>query len=475
MLDHIQDECGVFGIYKNDDTIDIVEETYLALYALQHRGQVGAGIAVNNNGNMKYLKDFGMIPEALPEKELTRLGSGQIAMGHVKYSGGDSVDRANLSPLVMRYIKGQLSLAMNGALINYAELRAKLNEGAAIFQSNGDIEMIAYMIARARLKTASIEDAVIMAVQKIVGAFAMVIMSPSKLIGVRDPKGIRPLCYGKIGENYVITSESCVFDSLGGEFIRDVEPGEMLVIDNEGVHSYRYAEKKETALCVFEYIYFARPDSTIDGVCVNMARQHAGRLLAKEHPVEADLVCGVPDCAIEAAIGYSAESGIPLVTGLVKNKYIGRAFNNRKRNEEYLLRIKLNALRANVEGKRVIIIDDSILRGYTSKHIVELLRKAGAKEVHMRISSPPFKNPCYFLSDTNGRETLISARYTTEELCQAIGADSLGFLSLDGVKEIAKDCKLNVCDACFSGNYCIDIPENISVMRTDKYAKKIEE
>lgn len=474
MLDHIQDECGVFGIFKNDD-IDIVEETYLALYALQHRGQVGAGIAVNNNGNMKYIKDFGMIPEALPEKELSRLGDGNIAMGHVKYSAGDSVDRANLSPLVMRYVKGQLSLAMNGAIINYTELRNKLNEGAAIFQSNGDIEIIAYMIARARLNTATIEEAVIEAVKEISGAFAMVVMSPSKLIGVRDPMGIRPLCYGKIGENYIITSESCVFDSLGGEFIRDLEPGEMLVVDSDGVHSYRYSEKKETALCIFEYIYFARPDSIVDGVCVNMARQMSGRLLAKEDSVEADLVCGVPDCAIEAAIGYSAESGIPLVTGLVKNKYIGRAFNNRKKNEEYLMRIKLNALRANVEGKRVIIIDDSILRGHTSKHIVDLLKKAGAKEVHMRIASPPFKNPCYFSTDTNGREKLVSARYTPDELCREIGADSLGFLSIDHLKEIAKDCKLDFCDACFSGNYRMAVPENISTMRTDKYAKKIEE
>ncbi len=467
----LHDECGVFGIYKNNAETDIVEETYLALYSLQHRGQVGAGIAVNNEGNIVHYKDFGMIPEALPEKELLRLGNGKMAVGHVKYSSGESVDHENLAPLVMRYIKGQLALCLNGALTNYQELRDELNQGAAIFQSNGDTEIIAYLVARARINSGTIEQAVQEAVSRLKGAYAIVLMSPKKLIGVRDPMGIRPLCIGKIDDSYVITSESCVFDSMGGEFIRDVEPGEMVVLDEEGLHSYKENCGGKTALCVFEYVYFSRPDSVVDGVSVNMARQRAGAILAKEHPVEADLVCGVPDCGIESAIGYAMESGIPYATGLIKNKYIGRAFNDRKRNSEYLMRIKLNALKHNVNGKRVIVIDDSILKGKTSKHIVDLLRKAGAKEVHMRIASPMFKNPCYLTSDTTPRENLIAATKSVEEMCAYMNADSLGFLSVEGLHAIAKECKLGFCDACFTGNYPMDVS---NTSREDKYSHKIK-
>ena len=470
-MSELHDECGVIGIFKKDDNVDIVEETYLSLYALQHRGQIGAGIAVNKNGKIIYHKDHGMIPEALPEKELSRLGNGNMALGHVKYSAGGQVDHENLAPLVMRYIKGQLAICFNGALANYHELREDLNQGAAIFQSNGDTEVIAYLIARARINTSSIEEAVQQAIKRLKGAYAIAMMSPSKLIGVRDPMGIRPLCYGRIGDSYVIASESCVFDSMGGEFIRDIEPGEMLVIDSEGVHSYKSDSTGKTAVCMFEYVFFSRPDSVVDGVSVNKARQRAGRLLAQQHPVEADVVCGVPDCGIESAIGYAMESGIPYATGLIKNKYIGRAFNNRKKNSEYLMRIKLNALKNNVDGKRVIVIDDSILKGKTSKHIVELLRQAGAKEVHMRIASPPFISPCYFNSDTTQKKNLIAARMSIPEMCSYMGADSLGFLSADSLKEIAKDCHLGFCDACFTGNYPLEITDT---SRDDKYSKKIE-
>lgn len=470
-MSELHDECGVFGIYKNNENMNIADETYLALYALQHRGQIGAGIAVNKDGNMKYFKGHGMIPEAIPEKELSRLGSGRIALGHVKYSSGEAVDHENLAPLVMRYIKGQLAICMNGSITNFSELREELNQGAAIFQSNGDTEVIAYVIARERIKTASIEDAVKNAVKKLKGAYAIALMSPSKLIGVRDPMGIRPLCYGKIGDSYVIASESCVFDSLGGDFIRDVKPGEMIVVDDEGLHSYQVMESSKTALCIFEYVYFSRPDTVLDGVSVARARQRAGELLAKQHPIEADFVCGVPDCGIESAIGYSMESGIKYATGLIKNKYIGRAFNDRKKNNEYLMRIKLNALKHNVEGKRVIVIDDSILKGATSRHIVDLLRAAGAKEVHMRIASPMFINPCYLTSDTTPKEDLIASRMTCEEICRYIGADSLGFLSAESLPSIAKECKLDFCDACFTGNYPLDISD---MSRTDKYSQKIE-
>lgn len=468
--DKIHDECGVFGIFGNDAT-DIIDETYLALYALQHRGTLGAGIAINDNGNMSVVKGFGVVPEALPEKELSRLKKAKIALGHVRHTTASVAnDRTSIQPLLMRYVNGQLSLALNGALTNYSELREHLHRGGAIFQSNSDIEVIAYIIAQERLKTASIEEAVLNAMDKIKGAYSMVMMAPSRLIGVRDPRGFRPLCIGKLGENYIITSESCVFDSLGGEFVRDVEPGEMVVIDDEGVHSYKNNCGGKTSLCLFEFVYFARPDSVLDGMCVNIARQRAGVELAKEHPVEADMVCAVPDCGIDAAIGYSMQSGIQYGVGLVKNRFIGRAHNNRKKHAQYNLRIKLNAMKSNVQGKRIVLIDDSIVKGETSKHIVSMLKKAGAKEVHLRISSPPFKYPCYFGTDIDSTDNLIAAHKSIDEMCAEIGADSLGFLSIDGLHRIADECKIDFCDACFSGNYPIDASRQ---SHDDKYSKKL--
>lgn len=468
--DKIHDECGVFGIFGNDTT-DIIDETYLALYALQHRGTLGAGIAINDNGNMSVVKGFGVVPEALPEKELSRLKKAKIALGHVRHTTASVAnDRTSIQPLLMRYVNGQLSLALNGALTNYSELREHLHRGGAIFQSNSDIEVIAYIIAQERLKTASIEEAVLNAMDKIKGAYSMVMMAPSRLIGIRDPRGFRPLCIGKLGENYIITSESCVFDSLGGEFVRDVEPGEMVVIDDEGVHSYKNNCGGKTSLCLFEFVYFARPDSVLDGMCVNIARQRAGVELAKEHPVEADMVCAVPDCGIDAAIGYSMESGIQYGVGLVKNRFIGRAHNNRKKHAQYNLRIKLNAMKSNVQGKRIVLIDDSIVKGETSKHIVSMLKKAGAKEVHLRISSPPFKYPCYFGTDIDSTDNLIAAHKSIDEMCAEIGADSLGFLSIDGLHRIADECKIDFCDACFSGDYPIEASRQ---SHEDKYSKKL--
>lgn len=468
--DKIHDECGVFGIFGNDTT-DIIDETYLALYALQHRGTLGAGIAINDNGNMSVVKGFGVVPEALPEKELSRLKKAKIALGHVRHTTASVAnDRTSIQPLLMRYVNGQLSLALNGALTNYSELREHLHRGGAIFQSNSDIEVIAYIIAQERLKTASIEEAVLNAMDKIKGAYSMVMMAPSRLIGVRDPRGFRPLCIGKLGENYIITSESCVFDSLGGEFVRDVEPGEMVVIDDEGVHSYKNNCGGKTSLCLFEFVYFARPDSVLDGMCVNIARQRAGVELAKEHPVEADMVCAVPDCGIDAAIGYSMQSGIQYGVGLVKNRFIGRAHNNRKKHAQYNLRIKLNAMKSNVQGKRIVLIDDSIVKGETSKHIVSMLKKAGAKEVHLRISSPPFKYPCYFGTDIDSTDNLIAAHRSIDEMCAEIGVDSLGFLSIDGLHRIADECKIDFCDACFSGDYPIEASRQ---SHEDKYSKKL--
>ena len=420
---------------------------------------------------MSVVKGFGVVPEALPEKELSRLKKAKIALGHVRHTTASVAnDRTSIQPLLMRYVNGQLSLALNGALTNYSELREHLHRGGAIFQSNSDIEVIAYIIAQERLETASIEEAVLNAMDKIKGAYSMVMMAPSRLIGVRDPRGFRPLCIGKLGENYIITSESCVFDSLGGEFVRDVEPGEMVVIDDEGVHSYKNNCGGKTSLCLFEFVYFARPDSVLDGMCVNIARQRAGIELAKEHPVEADLGCAVPDCGIDAAIGYSMQSGIQYGVGLVKNRFIGRAHNNRKKHAQYNLRIKLNAMKSNVQGKRIVLIDDSIVKGETSKHIVSMLKKAGAKEVHLRISSPPFKYPCYFGTDIDSTDNLIAAHKSIDEMCAEIGADSLGFLSIDGLHRIADECKIDFCDACFSGDYPIEASRQ---SHEDKYSKKL--
>ena len=420
---------------------------------------------------MSVVKGFGVVPEALPEKELSRLKKAKIALGHVRHTTASVAnDRTSIQPLLMRYVNGQLSLALNGALTNYTELREHLHRGGAIFQSNSDIEVIAYIIAQERLETASIEEAVLNAMDKIKGAYSMVMMAPSRLIGVRDPRGFRPLCIGKLGENYIITSESCVFDSLGGEFVRDVEPGEMVVIDDEGVHSYKNNCGGKTSLCIFEFVYFARPDSVLDGMCVNIARQRAGIELAKEHPVEADMVCAVPDCGIDAAIGYSMQSGIQYGVGLVKNRFIGRAHNNRKKHAQYNLRIKLNAMKSNVQGKRIVLIDDSIVKGETSKHIVSMLKKAGAKEVHLRISSPPFKHPCYFGTDIDSTDNLIAAHKSIDEMCAEIGADSLGFLSINGLHKIADECKIDFCDACFSGDYPIEASRQ---SHEDKYSKKL--
>lgn len=399
------------------------------------------------------------------------LKKAKITLGHVRHTTASVAnDRTSIQPLLMRYVNGQLSLALNGALTNYSELREHLHRGGAIFQSNSDIEVIAYIIAQERLETASIEEAVLNAMDKIKGAYSMVMMAPSRLIGVRDPRGFRPLCIGKLGENYIITSESCVFDSLGGEFVRDVEPGEMVVIDDEGVHSYKNNCGGKTSLCLFEFVYFARPDSVLDGMCVNIARQRAGIELAKEHPVEADMVCAVPDCGIDAAIGYSMQSGIQYGVGLVKNRFIGRAHNNRKKHAQYNLRIKLNAMKSNVQGKRIVLIDDSIVKGETSKHIVSMLKKAGAKEVHLRISSPPFKYPCYFGTDIDSTDNLIAAHKSIDEMCAEIGADSLGFLSIDGLHRIADECKIDFCDACFSGDYPIEASRQ---SHEDKYSKKL--
>lgn len=468
--DKLHEECGVFGIYDRNN-FDPAKETYLALYALQHRGQESCGIAVNDNGVIISHKDLGLIPEVFNEVMLNHLGGGQMAIGHVRYSTTGSSNRENAQPLVMKYAKGTIALAHNGNLVNAYELRQELENNGSIFQTTNDSEVIAYIIAKQRLQTGSIEQAVVSAMDILSGAYSIVLMSPQKLIAARDPNGFRPLCMGKLGESIVFASETCALDSIGATFVRDIEPGEVVVCDAEGVTSIRDNCGKKSSLCVFEYIYFARPDSIIDGASVHLARQQAGRFLAKEYPVEADLVTGVPDSGIDAALGYAAESGITYGTGFIKNRYVGRTFiqpTQGQRNTS--VRIKLNALRSSVEGKRVVMVDDSIVRGTTIARIVSQLRDAGATQVHVRISAPPFTHPCYFGTDIDSTENLIACRMSIEEICASIGADSLGFLRAEDLDHIAQGAKCGLCKACFTGEYPVDVPDEIP---KDRFEQKL--
>jgi amidophosphoribosyltransferase len=458
----LHEECGVFGIYGTDEGIDPAHETYLALYALQHRGQESCGIAVNDGGVIIAHKDLGLIPEVFNEVMLKHISGGSMAIGHVRYSTTGGNSRENAQPLVMKYAKGSIALAHNGNLVNAYELRQRLELAGAIFQTTNDSEVMAYIIARNRLKTASIEQAVVESMRMLRGAYSVVLMSPRKLIAARDPNGFRPLCMGTIGENVVFASESCALDAIGATFVRDVEPGEVIVVTDGRITSIKEHCGGKSSLCIFEYIYFARPDSVIDGESVHMARQRTGALLARQYPVEADLVVGVPDSGIDSALGYSHESGIQYGLGFIKNRYIGRTFIQPTQGQrDNAVRIKLNALSSAVKGKRVIMVDDSIVRGTTSAHIVSLLRDAGATQVHVRISSPPFRNPCYFGTDIDSRSNLIACRMSVDEICRNIGADSLGYLDSADLEKIAPHSKCSFCKGCFTGEYPIEVPDEI--------------
>lgn len=461
MTGELHEECGVFGIYDCDG-LDAARQVYLGLYALQHRGQESCGIAVNDDGVIFAHKDLGLVPEVFNGEMLESMSGGQIAVGHVRYSTTGCSTRENAQPLVMRHNKGTLALAHNGNLVNAFELREKLELDGAVFRSTNDTEVIAYIIVRKRLKTASIEQAVVAAMDELRGAYSLVLTSPRKLIAVRDPNGFRPLCMGRIGHSVVFSSESCALDAVGAEFVRDVEPGEVIVVDENGMRSYRDHCGGKSTFCIFEFIYFARPDSVIEGASVHLARQRAGRFLARQYPVEADVVCGVPDSGLDAALGYSTESGIPYGFGFVKNRYVGRTFIQPTQGQRSAgVRIKLNALKSTVKGKRVVLIDDSIVRGTTSAHIVSMLRDAGAKEVHMRISSPPFLNPCYFGTDIDSREKLIACRMTVDEIRRQIGADTLGYLSTESLDKLAEGANCGFCKGCFTGKYPVSVPKEI--------------
>ena len=461
--DELHEECGVFGMYDFDGG-DVASTIYYGLFALQHRGQESCGIAVSETngpkGKVNSYKGMGLVNEVFTEENLEPM-HGDIGVGHVRYSTAGASTRENAQPLVLNYVKGTLALAHNGNLINAAELRHDLEYTGAIFQTTIDSEVIAYHIARERLKSSTVEEAVGRACRKIKGAYSLVVMSPRKLVGARDPYGFRPLCIGKRDNTYILASESCALQTIGAEFIRDVEPGEIVSISPKyGIVSDKShcLPKEKAARCIFEYIYFARPDSVFDGVSVYHSRIYAGRCLAKDDPVEADLVVGVPESGNAAALGYAMESGIPYGTAFVKNTYVGRTFIKPKQsNRVSAVRVKLNVLREAVAGKRVIMIDDSIVRGTTSHQIVRMLRDAGAKEVHVKISAPPFLHPCYFGTDIPSEEQLIAHNRTIDQICELIGADSLSYLRMERLYEMAEG--LPICTACFNGEYPIDPPK----------------
>ncbi len=472
-MPEIHDECGVLGVFS-PRVGSVAMDAYLGLCALQHRGQESCGIAVGDEGLFRHHSDEGLVSEVMSPQVLSALGEGNMAVGHVRYSTNDNKGRINTQPIVVSHRKGRLALANNGGLVNYSQLRDQFEDEGFIFHSTSDAEVISCVITRERLSAPSTEEAIHRAMGALEGSYTLVVMTPKKLIAVRGPMGLRPLCIGqKEDGSYIVASESCALDVVGARFIRDVEPGEVVVFKQDGIISdRRHCQTRKQSLCVFEYIYFARPDSVVDGVSVHEARVQAGAFLAQEHPVEADLVVGVPDSGIDGAIGFSRGSGIPYGLGFIKSKYIGRTFINPQPNARKSgVHIKLNPLAAVVRGKRVVLVDDSIVRGTTSREIVRLLRKAGATQVHMRVTSPPFMHPCYYGTDIKSRDSLIACQHSLEEIREIIGADSLGYLSVDNVRKIAAPIEeRRFCTSCFDGIYPTEAP---LPRERDKYTRRL--
>jgi amidophosphoribosyltransferase len=471
-MSNLHEECGVFGVYSPIES-DVSRTAYYGLYALQHRGQESCGVVVCQDGLFYSHKDLGLVGDVFTEDVLSSLPQGNMAIGHVRYGTTGGTNRANCQPIEVNHLKGRLAIAHNGNLSNAFELRSELEMGGAIFHTTSDTEIIAYTVIQERILCDSIEEAISKAVRKLDGAYSLILMSATKLIAARDKYGMRPLCFGKAPDGaYIAASESCALAAVGAEFIRDVEPGEIVVFDETGVHSMRSdCSHFRRSFCAFEYIYFARPDSCIEGISVHASRKKAGELLAKRHPVQADVVIGVPDSGLDAALGYSARSGVPYGIGFIKNKYIGRTFISPGQDDRHnLVKIKLSPIKDTVCGKRVIMIDDSIVRGTTSAQIVKLLREAGAREIHVRISSPQFLNPCYYGTDIDSKENLISCKHPPEEVARIIGADSLGFLSPDDLDLICPG--VGLCKACFTGEYPTEVPEHTE---KDRFERRLSE
>ncbi len=475
-MSQLHEECGVFGVCAKE-ACDVAGMTYYGLFALQHRGQESCGIVVNDDGLFQAYKDVGLVGDVFTPEILAGLGTGSMAVGHVRYGTTGTQGRSNAQPMLVNHIKGRMALAHNGNLTNSTELRTQLELEGSIFHSTSDTEVISYIITKERIHSKSIEEAVEKAMDRIEGAYSLAVMSPAKLIAVRDPHGFRPLCYGQTDEGaYVVASESCALDAVAAKLIRDVEPGEILVFERgkEPRSITTHCGTCPRTMCVFEYIYFARPDSVLDGCNVHAARARAGAFLALEHPAQADVVIGVPDSGIDAAVGYAQQSGIPYAVGLIKNRYIARTFiapGQSARQDK--VKIKLNPIAQVVSGKRVVLIDDSIVRGTTSARIIRLLRDAGAKEIHMRVSAPPFVNPCYYGTDIDSREHLIACHHTVEEIAEIIGVDSLGYLSLDSAYKLCNGTNSKgFCAACFGGEYPTATPKAAD---KNRFEKKISE
>ena len=464
----IHEECGVIGVIAPGPA-DVASMVFGGLFALQHRGQEGCGVVVNDDGVFASHKDLGLVGEVLAPEVLARLPRGSMAVGHVRYGTTGARVRANCQPIEVNHRKGLMALAHNGNLSNADELRCALELAGAIFHTTSDTETIAYLVTRERLRCPSIEDALSAAMNEIAGAYSLVLMSPQKLICARDPHGFRPLCYGVTDEGvYVVASESCALAAVGARFLRDVEPGEIVVFTAEGPQARReHRQRAQHASCVFEYIYFARPDSVVDGVSVHAARLRAGAILAEEHPVDADVVVGVPDSGLDAALGYARASGIPWGMGLVRNRYVGRTFISPGQSARLdKVRLKLAAMEECVRGRRVVLVDDSIVRGTTARRIVGLLREAGAAEVHLRISAPPFLHPCYYGTDIDSEEHLIACRCSVPEIARELGADSLGYLPAERLGELVGGA--GVCAACFDGRYPTAVPACASKNRFER-------
>ena len=473
----LHEECGVFGIYDKAGTEDVAVAVYSALYALQHRGQESCGMAVNEDGVITGHRDLGLVNEVFTPQvmETMRKPEARMATGHVRYATAGSRVRANAQPMIVRHGRGTMALCHNGNLTNAVQLRNALENDGAIFHGSSDTEVICYLLTRNRLRHKSIEQAVSATMEQLEGAYSLIIMSSTKLIAVRDPRGYRPLCIGTLpGGGYAFASESCALDAVGAALLRDVEPGEIVVADANGLRSIKdHCSRKPSQMCVFEYIYFARPDSTIEGCSVHEARMQAGRFLAQEHPVDADVVIGVPDSGLDAALGYAEASGIPYGIGFIKNKYIGRTFiQGNQKQRENSVRIKLNVIASTVRDKRVVLIDDSIVRGTTSSRIIKLLRDAGAKEVHFRVSAPPFKYPCYFGTDIPDQKLLVATGRTVDQINEIIGADTLGYLSTEHVVQLAPGAGCGFCTACFTGQYAVK-PE--VVLSTDIHDRPLHQ
>ncbi|MEA4966159.1 MAG: amidophosphoribosyltransferase [Oscillospiraceae bacterium] len=462
-MGQLHEECGVFGIYC-PKAGPVALDTYYGLYSLQHRGQESCGIVVNDDGIFRQHKDVGLVSTVFPPDVLRGLGEGNMAIGHTRYgtTGGNEV--INAQPIVVNHVKGHMAIAHNGNLVNASDLRRELELQGSIFHMTSDTEVISYIIIKERLTAPSIEEAVNRAMHRLKGAYSLVIMSPSKLIAARDEHGFRPLCYGRREDgSYVIASETCALAAAGAQLVRDLDPGEILIIDNGTLRSIRdHCGKAPKTTCIFEYIYFARPDSVIDGCGVHLARIRAGECLAEDYPVDADIVVGVPDSGLDAAIGYARMSGIPYEIGFIKNKYIARTFiAPDQKMREHNVHIKLNPIADVVRGKRIVLVDDSIVRGTTCARILHALREAGAKEVHMRVSAPPFRNPCYYGTDIDSQDMLIACQHSIEEICDIIGADSLGYLKPERLCELIGSVPgVGYCDACFTARYPTETPKD---------------